>query len=245
MIEPSIPELPEPMDASIPTFSRNYQTESERRDSFLSADPNFSFRRPSGTNQSVLSFDTVSPNSSVASFHPNASQVHISPSASLANFHLNPSPSASVTSFNARQHSPMMSLPQGQSPTTGLANFQGSQQPNDSNSNGFGSHIPSSTGAQTYQGHNYTPSPDMVNFQMQSTNAGIIQQQPMDLSGVSHLGEYQLNATHETPTGSFSNLDSTGSYGGQSFYPPTQPNQLRPQPSHSSLNGAMNNYDLQ
>lgn len=208
MIEPTIPEADEAMDASMPSFSPTLHAEPERRDSSFSLGDGggFSFRRPSAM-QSALSFDTISPNSSVASFHAH----HQSPSASLANFHLggsttpgqHQSPNVSVSSFHHHHIGGPFGAPH-QSPNVSVASF----------------HHPA---------HHQSPSGSVSSFQAQLASAAFGSSPnslgglhpngptdtPMDLglggpggagNGGGGFGQ-GLTGQGNTPTGSFSNLN--------------------------------------
>ena len=239
MIEPSIPEGPE--DSSIPSFSNAIHSEPDRRDSGFSVDGGFSFRRPSM--QSALSFDTVSPNSSVASFHN-----HHSPSASLSNFHLNHSPNASVGSFHGN----------------GMLHFQPSRSPVPNANGVFQSHQHQSPSASVSSFHNQHLSPSasvssfnlgqqsngLSNYLAHAPGSGLLgQDNAMDLSGGgTHMMGFAGGMAQGTPTGSYSNLKLESGFGAEFFGADPGQQQLQQQhqlnrvASQSSLEGALGGF---
>lgn len=235
MIEPSIPEDPE--DASMPAFSNPINADVGRRDSAFSMDGGFSFRRPSM--QSALSFDT--PNSSVASFHH-----HQSPNASVNNFHLNHSPNASVASF----HNNSMT-----------AAFQPSRSPNYALNGGFPTHRTQSPSASvsSFQQHPSAsvssfnlaqPSPGLGNYLQQSAGTGMLGPDTgMDMSGRGTMLGFAGMTQGNTPTGSYTNLDTAGAFGAADFFGTAagqaqhlQQQELQRVASHSSLEGALGGF---
>ncbi|KAG8990675.1 hypothetical protein FRB90_001668, partial [Tulasnella sp. 427] len=208
----------EDMDASMPSFSSKLTAEPERRDSSFSLGGGaesigFGFRRPSAM-QSALSFDTISPVSSVASFHAH----HQSPSASLANFHLgsnsatpggqHQSPNVSVSSFHHQQQQQHMGSPFSPAPPP----------------NGVNHHSPNVSVASFH--HHQSPSASVSSFQgafgggasslggLHGGGGGPVDT-PMDLGfgqGLNLGGPGQGN----TPTGSFSHLNGNAGLWGTS-----------------------------
>ncbi|KAG8862445.1 hypothetical protein FRB96_001516 [Tulasnella sp. 330] len=209
MIEPSIPEVAEPTEDSFPSYATSLRSDGghshQRGESIYSVDSSFSFASPTNSNaygngavdssfsfrrpsavSSHLSYNELSPNASVASFHSHHShQSPIISNFSHTNGNNNPYGSmnlnASASSHFHPTQSPNVSVPNfnhQQSPSVSVASFH----------NGHPTNHTNNVGGQYHLGHAHSPEA--------STQGGIMSASPSP--GAMHVdAQMDMGNTYE------------------------------------------------